>query len=104
MIHIVGNYRSGGYSFTSSHATNFFGIGVFLIGLLGKKIKYFTAITLLCVSFIAYTRVYLGVHFVGDIMGGAFVGTVIGLLMQLLFKFIERKFLARNDFFRVPKM
>ncbi|MEI6765975.1 MAG: phosphatase PAP2 family protein [Bacteroidota bacterium] len=104
MIHIVGNYRSGGYSFTSSHATNFFAIGVFLIGLLGKKIKYFTPITLLCVSFIAYTRIYLGVHFAGDVLCGAFAGTLAGFLMQLLFKFSERRFLSRNDFFRSSQM
>lgn len=103
MVHIVNDYRSGAYSFTSSHATNFFGIAIFFIGLLGKKVKYFTPLILLFVSFIAYTRIYLGVHFVGDVIAGALVGSIIGYLMQLLYKYFSRSVLSKKAFFQLSE-
>lgn len=102
LVHIVNDYRSGSYSFTSSHAANFFGIAVFFSGLLGKKIRHFSPAILILAGFIGYTRIYLGVHFFGDVIAGALMGSFIGFLMQLLYKYLSRSVLLKSSFFKTP--
>lgn len=73
-------YRGGQYGFVSSHAANFFAMAVFL-GLIFRKyypelLFYFLAIA--CV--VSYSRMYLGVHYPSDILGGASIGIAISWL------------------------
>ena len=79
-VHLVNAYKGGQYGFYSSHATNTFSIAVFLIVLIGKKFKWFFILALLWSSFMSYTRIYLGLHFPGDIMAGIVMGSLIGYL------------------------
>jgi undecaprenyl-diphosphatase len=68
----------GGYSFTSSHATNHFALAVFLITLfggMGRKWKY---LLLFWAGSIAYGQVYVGVHYPIDVASGAILGSLIG--------------------------
>ncbi len=69
---------SGGFSFTSTHATNHFGMAMFIYltiyPILGKK----TAWIFLWPALVSYAQVYVGVHYPFDILGGAFLGCVIG--------------------------
>ena len=94
-IHIVNNYCSQAYSFVSSHATNSFGIfsvSYFLRKHLPKEVP----ILLLAWSIIfSYTRIYLGVHFVSDIIGGFIVGFIVG---WTYYKFVLCKFF--NNIFK----
>lgn len=71
---------SGGFSFTSSHATNHFGFAMFvflttkhLFGKWGKWLFVWAAT-------ISYGQVYVGVHYPIDILVGALLGTGIGAL------------------------
>ena len=67
----------GGYSFTSSHATNHFALAVFLIVLLGPGRRW-RGWLLLWAGTISYAQVYVGVHYPLDILGGSLLGSFIG--------------------------
>ncbi|MCW5908551.1 MAG: phosphatase PAP2 family protein [Chitinophagales bacterium] len=84
------DYCGAGYSFVSSHAANHFGIAMFLIPFLKHK-KLAAALLFTWAFAIAFSQVYVGVHFPADVAGGAALGIFIGGLTALLaFKFIER--------------
>lgn len=81
-IHIVNNYRGGSFGFVSNHAANSFALASFLSFLLWKN--WFTLSIFFWAILVSYSRIYLGVHYPGDIVGGAVLGSVIGWLMNLL--------------------
>jgi undecaprenyl-diphosphatase len=84
-----GNYYKGGeYGFVSSHAANTFGLAVFMALLFRKK--WFTAGFLLWATIVSYSRIYLGVHYPLDIIGGALLGAGFA---YLLFKLYQSKYL-----------
>lgn len=69
-VEIVNDYRGGGrYGFISNHAANGFGIVVFTSLLF--RYRYFTLTMVLWATTTAYSRIYLGVHFISDVVGGA---------------------------------
>ena len=76
----------GQYGFYSSHASNMFFLATFLSSLLGKKYKYFTVLVFFWAIIIAYSRIYLGVHFPFDVAYGALVGFLLGGLFSVLAK------------------
>lgn len=76
----------GGYSFTSSHATNHFALAVFIILALGGRYPKLKWPLLLWASSIAFGQVYVGVHFPLDVISGALLGTGIAYIMYWLYK------------------
>ena len=89
LIDTVNGYRSGGYSFTSSHACNSFGI--FAIVALLIRHRGLSLSMLLWASINSFSRIYLGVHYPGDILCGAILGAAIGLLIYLVYSFIHKR-------------
>lgn len=92
MMHLIdtfNGYRSGSFSFTSSHACNSFGIFMFLSLLI--KNRTLSLSLLLWAAINSFSRIYLGVHYPGDILCGAIVGTVLGLMVYFLYAFINKK-------------
>ena len=82
----------GKYGYFSAHASNSFGVALFL-GLVFRK--YYSKLIwwlLLWAALVAYSRVYLGVHYPGDILTGAVIGSFFGFLYYLLQKFILKRF------------
>ncbi len=77
-LHIVNDYRGGEYGFISSHAANMMAIAVFTIGLLKKHIRYFVLFALFIVGVISFSRIYLGVHYLSDVVVGLLVGAFFG--------------------------
>jgi undecaprenyl-diphosphatase len=70
-------YRGGKYSFVSSHAANHMGVAVLFGGLLGGAWGWGLLAWALLIGF---SRIHLGVHYPGDVLGGFVVGWGIGAL------------------------
>jgi len=93
-VHIVEAYKGGTYGFYSGHASNTFSVAIFLIVLLGRH--WYTILpAILWTLFMSYTRIYLGVHYPGDILAGWIAGAIIGLLIGkvalITIRFLEQK-------------
>ncbi len=76
---------SGGYSFTSSHATNHFGFAVYVLVTLKPILRKWGNFLLVWAASISYAQVYVGVHYPLDVFCGAILGTVIGLITSNIF-------------------
>ena len=76
-IHIVNGYKGGKFGFASSHAANTFGAATFFFLWL-RNIKRWIPWLFAWAAFMTYTRIYLGVHYPGDIFVGAVVGVCCG--------------------------
>ncbi|KAA6345733.1 hypothetical protein EZS27_006721 [termite gut metagenome] len=80
----VFGYRGGKYGFISGHAANAFGFATF-IALLFRYAPFSWAIYIWA-TFMAYSRIYLGVHFISDIIPGILVGIIFGYLVHYLYR------------------
>lgn len=91
MLHHVKNYRGGLYGFASSHAANTVGIALFVFLLMRN---HYRLIWLMFVwaGLMCYTRIYLGVHFPGDILVGAIVGLLSGYAAFRFYKWLISRF------------
>ncbi|MEI7499344.1 MAG: phosphatase PAP2 family protein [Bacteroidota bacterium] len=83
-IHTVNGYVGGKYGFYSAHASTNLALAIYLILVLSDRYKYFTPLILLWAFFMAYTRIYLGVHYPGDILAGWLAGSLIGFCSGLV--------------------
>lgn len=70
-----------GYSFTSSHATNHFGVSGFLFFALGRWLGRRPWWLVLWAASIAYAQVYVGVHYPLDVIAGGLLGWLIGSML-----------------------
>ena len=77
VLHLVNGYRSGQYGFVSSHAANTMACGL-LFSLIWRN-KIATCGLMLWVAANCYSRMYLGVHYPTDIMGGLVVGALVAV-------------------------
>ena len=89
LIDTFNDYRSGSYSFTSSHACNSFALAMFISLLIRNKVLSFSMLAWASIN--SYSRIYLGVHFPGDILCGAILGTIIGSITYWLYSVVHSK-------------
>lgn len=83
LVHTVASYRGGQYSMASSHAADSLGAAVFLWLTVRGRVRWIW-IMFVWSGVFTYTRIYLGVHYPGDILVGGFVGIAIGYGMYRL--------------------
>lgn len=81
LLHLVDGQCGGRYGFVSSHASNTFALLAFLYKLMGRESKVLMYGLAVWAVVVSISRVYLGVHFPGDVLCGALLGTSVGLLM-----------------------
>ena len=72
VIHLVKGYEGGLYGFASSHASN--SIGLAVISSLILRNRLYTLSIVGWAILVSYSRIYLGVHYPGDIFGGMVIG------------------------------
>ncbi|MBP3850240.1 MAG: phosphatase PAP2 family protein [Prevotella sp.] len=76
LVDVVNGYRGGNYGFFSAHAANTFSIALFFSLLMRRRLL---VIALVCYSLVnCWTRLYLGVHYPGDITVGLLWGALVG--------------------------
>ena len=88
-IHIVNGYRGGPFGFVSSHAANCFGIAL-LLAMIFKN-RFFTWTMVVWATLMCYSRIYLGVHYPGDIVCGAILGFLAAWLVYRIFVWFGKK-------------
>jgi undecaprenyl-diphosphatase len=84
-VRLLLNHCSGGYSFTSSHATNHFGFAVYVFITLRGLFKKWSYLFLIWAAIVSYAQVYVGVHYPLDIISGAIIGSSIGYVTAQIF-------------------
>ncbi len=90
-VKVVFNYRGGLYGFISSHAANAFGFAT-LMALIMRN-RWFEWTIFLWAALTAYSRIYLGVHFISDVVPGIIVGVLFGYVVYKLHQFVRSKWL-----------
>ena len=94
-LHLVNGYKGGKFGFTSSHAANSFSVAM-VVSLMFRYRRVMAALMLWAVLQ-CYSRMYLGVHYPGDILGGTVVGLLVGWAVYRLWLWAEHRWLHNYD-------
>jgi undecaprenyl-diphosphatase len=96
-VHLSAAGPGGEYGFVSSHAANSFALCVFLGLLLPRRDRPFKWLLLVWALFVCYSRVYNGVHYPGDVLGGMVLGSLLGWAMTRLFRVVVHIHLLKRE-------
>lgn len=88
-VHVVNGYRGGRYGFPSCHAANIFALAVFMS--LVIRHKWFTVMMFSWAFIVSYSRMYLGVHYFGDLFCGATIGSLFAVLFYYLQNYLFKR-------------
>lgn len=90
LVHVVFDYRGGRYGFPSSHAANAWSMAFFAMYLVRRsKLSLFLTFWALLMS---YSRIYLGVHYPGDLLVGTLIGYITATANYLVFKHFAKEY------------
>ena len=80
-----GNFYKGGmYGFVSSHASNFMVVCLFGFLTLRKNYKWIGPVLIISYVLVIFSRIYLGVHYLSDVIVGGLLGAIIAYLLYKL--------------------
>ena len=77
LVHLVKGYAGGKYGFASSHASNAAGFALLSALLLKRRIYTYSIVAWAVIT--GYSRIYLGVHYPLDVLGGFMIGALAAL-------------------------
>jgi len=97
LVHLVNGECGGLYGFVSSHATNSFFVAVFSLLFIRKK--WYSVIIICWALIVGYSRIYLGVHYPGDVICGSMLGASTGWLIFKLYTITDKQILEKKEFF-----
>jgi undecaprenyl-diphosphatase len=93
-VYILNGHCGGRYGFISSHAANGWALATFVMMLVrkgniriafGMSRRLLFSLLLIFVTLISFSRIYLGVHYPGDILCGAFFGIALSYIFAKIF-------------------
>lgn len=87
----------GQYGFVSSHAANTFAVATFLTAALRKRYKWMGIVLFLWAFISSYSRIYIGYHYPGDIVCGAILGILVGLILWKVFQLLVVKKIWKSE-------
>lgn len=96
LVHLVHGYSGGNYGFASSHAANSFGFALLTSLIFNRKIYTYSIFIWAIIT--AYSRIYLGVHYPLDVLGGAVIGSLAALLCYWVIRKLRPSLLIHEDF------
>jgi len=96
LVDVVDGYRGGSYGFFSAHASNTFSIALFFSLLMRQRVLVVSLVLWSLVN--CWTRLYLGVHFPGDILCGLLWGGLVGTGVWLLHYRLNRRLSGGSNF------
>lgn len=91
IMRLVKSYCGGKFGYFSAHAANSFGPATFFMVLFCGKVRYMGFFLMIWACLVAYSRIYIGVHFPLDVLTGAIVGLLFGWLFAKLAIFAFQK-------------
>lgn len=94
MVDVVRGYRGGKYGFFSGHACNTMCFAVFLSCLFRSWKLTFTLLFWSLTT--TFTRIYLGVHYVGDVLVGWTIGIILGILFYIIYNRTSHRFIGNK--------
>lgn len=90
-MRLVKSHCGGRYGYFSAHAASSMALAVFLGKLLKPHIKYLYTFLIVWALCVGYSRIYIGVHYPGDVLTGFVFGAIIGTLMFVLQNYLCKK-------------
>lgn len=92
LVNILNDFRGGDYGFISGHATNSFALAFFFFKLFRNRLV--TIAMMFWAALNSYSRIYLGVHFISDIVAGFIIGALIGLFVYEIYISIRTRYFS----------
>ncbi len=96
-VHTVNGNCGGLYSFVSSHACNSFAVALLSLCLVRRR--WYTWSIILWALLVGYSRIYLGVHYPGDVFFGSVMGAIIGWAAYLIYRLTDKLYLRKSLYF-----
>lgn len=90
LVYLPNGHCGGAYGFISSHACNVFALAVYITSFLKKYYGKIGWVMFIWASLVAYSRIYMGVHYPCDVIVGALIGALIGIAVKKLYNFYVR--------------
>lgn len=97
LVYLPTGHCGGAYGFISSHACNCFALTVFITNILKSHYRKIGYVMYIWAGLVAYSRIYMGVHYPGDVLVGAAVGALLGFAIAKIYDTINQHIKSKND-------